>query len=64
MMVAMDDEQTFPIRRYTRKQLATLYGCSTRSITRWVNHLKIGKRIGHFYTAEQVRQIVDKLGTP
>jgi len=54
----------FPIRRYTQPELARLYRCSERTMRRWVISLNVGKIMGHFYTSDQVKAIVEKLGTP
>ena len=60
----MKESEAFSIRRFTSKDLASHYRCSERTINRWVNRLNIGKPMGHFYSADQVRQIVEKVTNP
>jgi len=58
------EQYEFPIRRYTIQELAKHYRCSERTMLRWVMRMGIGKRIGHFYSFNQVKAIVEKLGPP
>ena len=57
-------EDEFGIRRYTQQELSVLYRVSSRTFRRWLGDLPIGRRIGHFYNVDQVKAIVEKLGTP
>ena len=55
-----------PVRAYTLKQIASLYGVSNQTFKLWLKPFEkdIGKRIGHFYSVKQIEIIIDKLGTP
>jgi hypothetical protein len=57
---------TIEIRPYTTKQLAALYCVSTNTFCKWINRHKksIGKKLGHFYSIQQVLVIFEKLGYP
>lgn len=59
-------QDNFPIRPYTPKELAKLYRCSVRTMTKWIQPFgkEIGPRIGHFYNPRQVKIIAAQLGTP
>ncbi len=54
------------IRAYSKRELATLYKISTRTLTRWLrpHQEKIGKREGRYYTLKQVLIIFDLIGSP
>ncbi|HSC39732.1 MAG TPA: hypothetical protein VLD19_17725 [Chitinophagaceae bacterium] len=62
----MHNIPAFEIKPYTPAELARLYGISKPTFRKWLNpHLSaIGKRIGHFYNALQVKTIFEKLGLP
>jgi hypothetical protein len=55
-----------PVRAYTLKQIAGLYGVSNQTFKLWLKPFEkeMGKRIGHFYSVKQIEIIIDKLGTP
>ena len=56
----------FHIQPYTQKELAACYGCSVRTLNKWLQQMQkdLGPRIGHFYSPKQVRVIVERLGEP
>lgn len=55
-----------PIRAYTHKQLAALYGISWPTLAKWMEPYRgqIGKKVGHFYTIKQVEIIFQLVGRP
>ena len=57
---------SFPLKAYTVKQLAELYGVSSKTFRRWLVpfNKKIGTKQGYFYSISQVRRIVEHLGVP
>ncbi len=50
----------------TMKELAALYGVSTKTLRTWmVPHKEmIGEKVSRYYTALQVRIIFERLGEP
>lgn len=54
------------IKPYSLTELARIYGVQSRTLKNWLvpHHEAIGKRIGRFYTALQVKIIFEKLGLP
>jgi hypothetical protein len=54
------------IKPYSVSELATLYGVSRRTIRNWIapHSDLVGVKIGHIYTALQVKLIFEKLGLP
>jgi hypothetical protein len=59
-------DNTFTIRPYTPQELAASYRCTTRTMYKWLQHLKkeLGPRVGHTYNPRQVKIIVEQLGAP
>lgn len=59
-------KQTIQIRPYSSKELAAMYGVSSRTFRRWIILIEkhIGKRIGNYYMIPQVEVIFEKLGIP
>ncbi|MBS1616247.1 MAG: hypothetical protein JST06_09045 [Bacteroidetes bacterium] len=57
---------SFPLKAYTVRQLADLYGVTTKTFRRWIAPFNeaIGDRHGHFYNIIQVKCIVQNLGVP
>ena len=57
----MDD-----IKPYTLKELAEFYEVSAKIFRNWLRPFRkqIGKKEGHFFTVNQVKIILDKLGAP
>ena len=58
---AADDSQNIkiPLRPYNLKELAAMYGISTKTFNKWLKPFKkiIGPRKGYFFTIPQVRMI-------
>jgi hypothetical protein len=58
---AVTNTQTvnIPLRPYNLKELATLYGISTKTFNKWLKPFKkiIGPRKGYFFSITQVRMI-------
>ena len=54
------------IRPYTGKELAGLYGVSTRTLRSWLEPHKdsIGIRTSKVFTVKQVKIIFEKIGEP
>jgi len=54
------------IKPYNIKELAEIYNMSSRTMTNWLTEHKeaIGKKIGRYYSAKQVKTIFEKLGLP
>lgn len=54
------------IKPYTKKELAVIYGISPRSFCTWFKKLEpeVGKKVGKYFSVNQVRLIIDKLGLP
>lgn len=59
-------QKNTPIKTYSVKEVAGLYGISTKTLRKWLKPFKkeIGERQGHFYYPKQVRIIFEKLGLP
>lgn len=56
----------FEFKKYSRKELATLYDKSPRSFQTWINPFsdEIGPKVGWDYTPAQVKIIVEHIGLP
>lgn len=54
------------IRPYTVKELAALYGVSTKTLRTWMAPHKeaVGARVSRYFTALQIQIIFDRLGLP
>lgn len=54
------------IKPYTNKELAGLYGISTRILRTWLrmHDLAIGPKMGRYFTSLQVRLIFERFGPP
>lgn len=50
----------------TLKEIATLYGVSDRTLKKWLIPFdeKIGKKVGWYYSVNQVKTIFQSLGLP
>ncbi|MFT3979453.1 MAG: MerR family transcriptional regulator [Ferruginibacter sp.] len=61
--VTATDQQARP---YTNKELAALYGVSTKTLRTWLlrHQQSIGPKSGRYFTSKQVRIIFDGLGEP
>ncbi|MCC7302473.1 MAG: hypothetical protein IT233_07520 [Bacteroidia bacterium] len=58
--------RAIPVKTYSVKEVAGLYGISGKTLKKWLAPFEkeIGQRIGYFYNPKQVRIIFDKLGLP
>ncbi len=56
----------FPMRAYTAQDLSRIYKVCKKTFMRWVKPFEeiIGERNGRYYTINQVKVIIDKLGIP
>jgi len=56
----------FPIRVYTALELSEKYNVCKKTFIRWIKPFEeiIGERQGRYYNINQVRVIIEKLGTP
>ena len=54
------------VKAYTSKELAAMYGISTKTFRTWLQpHTKsIGEKQGRYFTALQVRLIFERMGIP
>lgn len=62
----MKTANTIEIKAYSISELARMYGISNKSMHSWLkpHAAALGKRVGRYYTALQVRMIFDKFGPP
>ena len=58
--------QKIPVKTYSVKEVAGLYGISSKTLTKWLTPFEkeIGERSGYFYYPKQIKVIFDKLGLP
>jgi len=61
-----DATQTAPVKAYSNKDLAIMYGVGIKAFRNWIrpHAQKIGLRRGHCYTPAQVRVIFSLLEPP
>jgi hypothetical protein len=54
------------IKAYNTKELAAMYGVSTKTFSSWLERFQelIGERHGYYFNALQVKIIFEKLGLP
>jgi DNA-binding transcriptional MerR regulator len=54
------------VKPYTAKELAALYGVSTKTLRTWLrpHRQAVGERKSRYFTALQIRVIFDCLGVP
>ena len=54
------------VKAYTTKELAALYGISSKTIKTWLQPYAavIGEKRGRYYTTLQIRTIFEKIGEP
>jgi len=59
-------EEKFILRPYSLKELSDLYGVCTKTFKKWIAPFteSIGEKRSRFYTVNQVKTIVEKLGLP
>jgi len=55
-----------PIKTYSVKEIAGLYGISNKTLKNWLTPFQreIGERRGYFYNPKQVQTIFEKIGLP
>lgn len=60
------NEQVIPLRHYTMKELASMYGISKNTLRKWLKPLQesIGERIGNYFSIPQVKIIFAALQLP
>ena len=60
------EKEEFTVQPYNGKELANHYGVDPKTFRRWLKLLKadLGTRIGNYYSPNQVKIIVEKLGKP
>lgn len=58
--------QGVPLRPYTLKELARIYGVSTKTMHRWMEPFKdeLGPKRGRYYSIPQVRIFFTNLSLP
>lgn len=56
----------FPFRAYTALELSKIYKVCKKTFMRWLKPFDsvIGERQGRYYNINQVKTIIEKLGTP
>jgi hypothetical protein len=54
------------LKVHTLKEIATMYGVSDRTLKKWLIPFddKIGKKVGWYYSVNQVKIIFQSLGLP
>lgn len=54
------------IKPYTTKEIAAMYGISTKTIIRWMEPIKneVGEKRGRYFTVNQVERIFTEIGLP
>lgn len=62
----METKIIIQVKPYSLKEIAGLYGISTKTMYKWMVPLKnrIGEKRGRYYTVKQVRLIFDEIGLP
>ncbi len=60
------NEKGFVIKTYTQKELAGFYGVTAKTFRKWLKRAKVdlGIRLGNYYSPQQVRTIVSRIGYP
>jgi len=64
--VTKKPKKVIHVKPYTKKELAALYGISTKTIIRWMEPIKeeVGEKRGRYYTVNQVERIFEEIGLP
>ena len=62
----METKTIIHVKPYSLKEIAALYGISTKTLSKWMIPIKdkIGIRRGRYYTVNQIRIIFDEIGLP
>ncbi len=60
------NQPRFPMRAYTALELSKIYKVCKKTFMRWLKPFEtaIGERQGRYYNINQVKIIIEKLGTP
>jgi hypothetical protein len=60
------NQSKFPLRAYTALELSKVYKVCKKTFMRWLKPFEeaIGVRLGRYYNINQVKIILEKLGTP
>ena len=60
------NQPKFPLRVYSAQELSTIYKVCKKTFMRWIKPFEevIGERHGRYYTINQVKIIIEKLGVP
>lgn len=55
-----------PIKPYSKKQLANMYGISDKTLASWLSPFirKIGPYKGRMFTPKQIKTIFESIGEP
>ena len=66
MKKEISGEEKFVLRPYSLKELSDLYGVCTKTFNKWIEPFKasVGEKRGRFYTVNQVKTIIEKIGLP
>jgi transposase len=61
-----NNENKVPLKPYTLKELAKIYGVSIKTMHRWMEPFKdeVGPKRGRYYTIPQVKIFFDNLSLP
>jgi len=64
--MTIKNENNVPLKPYTMKELAMLYGVCKRTFKKWLTpyEKEIGDHNGRFLTIAQVKVVFNKLGLP
>lgn len=61
----MTVESSFTVKAYSQKELIALYDISHKTFKKWIGKINdLGGYDGKKYTPNQVKKIVDHVGTP
>lgn len=60
------NNKQIPLKPYTLKQLAEIFGVSVKTMQRWKKPFEeeLGKKLGKYYTIPQVRIFFENLNFP
>jgi hypothetical protein len=60
------EKQGMTMMPYTLTELGRLYGVCNRTVKKWLEPFdaEIGEKRGRYYTVNQVKTIIEKLGAP
>ncbi len=66
MSTTQETKKTFYVKPYTISELAAFYKVNVRTFRKWIKNIEseIGERMGRYYTVNQVKVIIEKIGLP